>query len=84
MLQTRCKSVVLPALARPITRIRNWVYFARRLYGSRSLIVVIGALVKRVQETAWELERCSTTALFNTDSGDWLDLTDHQVYPREQ
>jgi hypothetical protein len=42
-LQTRLSSVVLPAFALPITRMRKWVYVARSFAASSSVIVTVGA-----------------------------------------
>ena len=41
VLQTRFKSVVLPALARPMTRIRKWLYFRRTLKALRSAMLIV-------------------------------------------
>ena len=41
VLQTRFKSVVLPALARPITRIRKWLYFWRASKALRSVMLTV-------------------------------------------
>src|SRR6266581_5236285 len=41
VLQTRFKSVVLPALARPMTRIRKCLYFCRRSTASCKLLMLV-------------------------------------------
>ena len=41
VLQTRFKSVVLPALARPMTRIRKFLYFWRALKALRSAMLIV-------------------------------------------
>jgi len=46
-LQTRFSSVVLPAFALPITRIRKWVYLARSFAASSGLVVIVDTVGAR-------------------------------------
>jgi hypothetical protein len=75
VLQTRCNSVVFPALARPITRMRNRVYFARRSYGSSTLMVGVRDKERlrgnAANDTA-SLASCLVTSV-DTDLGYWLE-----------